>query len=182
MKPLSGPTPTLQPPPLARAPAVAAAVPMTRQRVDTASQKAPVTAEQPGMKRQVGLARPEITYPTPNATFTAPAKVTAKASLVSGKKHIYGLRQQGQTRDIARNGNGQFANLNAGNYCVYVAYDPAGPASDCIPFTVRIAMKRPPAMQTAPKPITQPAPSIAPKPVSPAPMKKIKPVPVTPGS
>lgn len=181
MKPLSGPAPTLQPPPMTKAPPTAKpVVPMTRQRIDTASQKAPIITEQPGIKRQVMLAQPLITYPKKNTIFTTPASFNVNAKLVSGKKLKYALRKPGQFDDYLKNNTGHFSNINPGKYCIYVAYEPGGPASECVPFSVRLAMKKAPVMRTAPKPVTQPAPTIAPKPVSPAPIKKTKPMPVTP--
>ncbi len=181
MKPLSGPAPTLmKPPAMAKAPAAAALKPQLRHPVDTASQLPPVTDEQPGMKRQVVLARPVITYPQPNTKFTAPASFSVRAKLVSGKEVRYGLRPPG-LRDVAPGSKSRFSNLKAGNYCVYVTYHPGGPESQCVPFSVRLPIKRAP-MQATPKPVTPSTPTLAPKPVSPAPIKKMKPVPLMPGS
>lgn len=174
-KPLSGPAPAMQPPPMQRMPAPAVPMAQPRQPVsDPANEKAPVTdTYKPEIEQRAMLAKPVITYPAPNASFTSPARFTAKARFISGRKVFFGVRRDGQRRDVARSNNGSFSNLGPGNYCVYVTYDPGGPISDCVPFAVRLAVKRAPAQQT-------PAPAPKPAPVTP-PMKQMKPVPVTPG-
>lgn len=181
-QPMSGPAPRLQTQPITRAPAVAAPVPMAGTRVDPATQKAPVQVDlQPQLPRQVTrIPQPVITYPTPNMTFTAPANFTAKARLVGGMKATYFTRKMGVRAEIKSN-DGRFANLAPGRYCVYVRYNSSGLSSHCVPFSVNLAVKRAPALQTTPKPVVQPAPTIAPKPVSPAPMRKTQPTPMTPG-
>ena len=100
------------------------------------------------------LAKPVISYPKANTLFTAPVDFTVTAKVTAGKAVTYGVRAAARNQVVAKNHTGRFRKLAAGEYCVYVRYDPNGPSSQCVPFTVRLAVKREPVQVPAPKTIT----------------------------
>jgi hypothetical protein len=128
--------PTL--PPMPATPTMKAPAAMSkpfRAKVDT-------TPVAPTVKKQVVLARPVISYPKANTTFTAPVDFTVKARVAAGKAPTYGVRAAARNQVVAKNHTGRFSKLAAGQYCVYVRYDPNGPESACVPFSVRLAVER----------------------------------------
>jgi hypothetical protein len=151
-----GSPPGTQPPAVTGIPASVLPGIRTKHPDGSAEQKRPISGDEPGVGKQAALARPLITLPAANARFTTPVSFTARARLAPGKQVTYGIRPQGRDRAVAKSRSGRFSNLAlaSGGYCVYVTYEPSGPASQCVPFTVRLAVPRAPL--AAPQPVSPP--------------------------
>lgn len=102
---------------------------------------------------------PVITFPRRNQTFRAPATFMVKAKYDKRYQLSYGIKKPGQRQSVKKSTNGRFTNIQAGNYCVYVAYKlKGGASSECVPFKV-VATKIPTkkTLPTKPTPVRPPS-------------------------
>ncbi|MGB5440536.1 MAG: hypothetical protein WBN57_12390 [Gammaproteobacteria bacterium] len=111
----------------------------------------------PEIEVKTVVAKPVIIYPTPNAIIykrgdpvkspggrtTRTVDLAVKANVIPGRRVNYHIAMPGRPSGIAPfpNRDGRFENLRVGEYCVYVRYEPDGPESKCVPFSVRLAVE-----------------------------------------